>query len=134
MKATNPDTALLLVAHGSRREASNDEVRQVARRLSDLAGERFGRVEAAFLELADPSIPDGIAACCEQGAARVLVLPYFLSAGRHVVSDIPAEMEKARGYCPETEVVLCRYLGGSDAIADLLLALALEQVAEKEDI
>ncbi|MES9960770.1 MAG: CbiX/SirB N-terminal domain-containing protein [Sedimenticola sp.] len=123
-EGSSDGTVLLLVAHGSRREASNDEVRAVARKLADLAGDRFDRVDAAFLELAQPSIPDGIACCCEQGAKRVLVLPYFLSAGRHVVTDIPAEVEKGRARCPEVSVELCDYLGGSEAMPGLLLELA----------
>ncbi|OOZ35771.1 sirohydrochlorin chelatase [Solemya velesiana gill symbiont] len=117
-------TALLLVAHGSRREASNDEVRAVAQKLAALAGERFSQVDAAFLELAEPSIPDGIARCCERGAQRVLVLPYFLSAGRHVVTDIPSDVDQGRTRCPEVAVELCGYLGGSEAMPELLLELA----------
>ena len=50
--------ALLLIAHGSRREASNQEVRELAARLERIAGDRFGRVIPAFLELAEPDIPD----------------------------------------------------------------------------
>ncbi|MES9845122.1 MAG: CbiX/SirB N-terminal domain-containing protein [Candidatus Sedimenticola sp. PURPLELP] len=117
-------TALLLVAHGSRREASNDEVRAVAKKLGEMAGGRFSRVDAAFLELAEPSIPDGISHCCEHGAERVLVLPYFLSAGRHVVTDIPHEVELGRARCPDVSVELCDYLGGSEAMPGLLLELA----------
>ncbi|MEW8014080.1 MAG: cobalamin biosynthesis protein CbiX [Candidatus Sedimenticola endophacoides] len=123
MNDTDSNTALLLVAHGSRRDASNDEVREVARRLRALAGGRFSRVEAAFLELAEPPIPEGIAACCAAGARRVLVLPYFLSAGRHVVTDIPREVEQGRQRCPGVEVRLCGYLGGSDELPRLLLDL-----------
>ena len=125
MSNSEKKTALLLVAHGSRRAASNDEVREVARRLGELAGDRFSQVEAAFLELAEPLIPDGIAACCEQGAERVMVLPYFLSAGRHVVTDIPGEVDLGRQRCPGVEIDLCGYLGGSDEMPRLLLDLAL---------
>ena len=35
--------ALLLIAHGSRREASNAEVRELAARLERLAGKRYWR-------------------------------------------------------------------------------------------
>ena len=84
--------SLLLVAHGSRREASNEEVRQLTTQLAAHAGNRYQSVSCAFLELAEPSIPDGIEACIQQGAEEVIVLPYFLSAGRHVHEDIPREI------------------------------------------
>ncbi len=43
--------ALILVAHGSRREVSNQEVCDLAERLAEEAGERFVLVVPAFLEL-----------------------------------------------------------------------------------
>ncbi len=88
--------ALLLIAHGSRREASNQEVRELAARLEQIAGDRFDGMMPAFLELAEPDIPTGVGLCVESGATTVTAVPYFLSAGRHVSSDIHAELEKAR--------------------------------------
>ncbi|MBA1332368.1 cobalamin biosynthesis protein CbiX, partial [Candidatus Endoriftia persephone str. Guaymas] len=44
--------ALLIVAHGSRREASNQEVRQLTERVRVRAGPLYSEVACAFLELA----------------------------------------------------------------------------------
>ena len=96
--------ALLIVAHGSRRETSNEEVRQITRQVSEIAGDNFGLVTSGFLELVDPSIPDGIQQCIDAGATEVVVLPYFLSAGRHVVEDIPAEVRVAQRHCFRQDV------------------------------
>ena len=116
--------SLLLVAHGSRRAESNDEVRQLARRLENRGNGEFGQVACAFLELAEPSIPDGLRAAIRAGAREVTVLPYFLSAGRHVVADIPAEVNIIRAESPEVEIVLAPYLGASPGVVGLLLGLA----------
>ncbi len=115
--------SLLLVAHGSRRAASNDEVRALAHQLRS-ADHGFGRVECAFLELAEPSIPDGIRQAIAAGAGEVVVLPYFLSAGRHVATDIPAEVDVVRNEYPSVPVHLAPYLGSSAGIVALLLELA----------
>ncbi|MEN8176684.1 MAG: CbiX/SirB N-terminal domain-containing protein, partial [Pseudomonadota bacterium] len=64
--------SLLLVAHGSRREASNQEVRDLASSLANQAGDTYQDVSAAFLELAEPSIPDGILAALERGASEIV--------------------------------------------------------------
>ena len=117
--------ALLLIAHGSRREASNQEVRELAARLERIAGDRFDRVLPAFLELAEPDIPTGVDLCVESGATTVTAVPYFLSAGRHVVSDIPAELEKAMRKHPAVTIHQSDYLGKHESIPELLLALAL---------
>jgi len=116
--------ALLLIAHGSRREASNDEVRILAERLAALSGDKFITVEAAFLELAEPSIPDGVSRCVTAGANDVMVVPYFLSAGRHVTEDIPAELDKARTDNPSVLVKQSDYLGKHICIPNILLTLA----------
>jgi sirohydrochlorin ferrochelatase len=117
--------ALLVVAHGSRRKASNDEVRALCRRIEqESAGEEFFLVRAGFLELAEPSIPEGIGQCIEAGADQVVVLPYFLSAGRHVSEDIPLEVEKARQHHPRASIVLAPYLGSAPGVAGLLIELA----------
>ena len=118
--------SLLLVAHGSRREASNQEVRDLAQRLSQIARERFDLIVPAFLELAEPNIPVGVDRCIEAGATRIRVLPYFLSAGRHVATDIPHELEKVRRRYPNIEIEQSDYLGRHESIPEILLMLALE--------
>jgi sirohydrochlorin ferrochelatase len=121
--------SLLLVAHGSRREASNDEVRQVAKRLGGEVNGAFDRVDCAFLELAEPSIPDGIRQSIQSGATQVVVLPYFLSAGRHVAEDIPDEVEIVRKERPDIDITVAPYLGAADGLTDILL----QQAQAKQD-
>ena len=114
---------LVLVAHGSRRASSNEEVRRVAAQLSKQAGDRYAMIHAAFLELAEPLIPDGIQQCLDAGMEEVVVLPYFLSAGRHVVEDIPAEVAKVDTTGGAT-VRIAPYLGSAEGLATILLALS----------
>lgn len=113
--------ALILLAHGSRRAASNEEVQamaaQIARRLPGL------RVSAAFLELAEPEIGTAIDRQVAAGARQVLLLPYFLAAGRHVVEDIPAIVEARRARHAEVDIRLLPYLGEAPGMADFLAAL-----------
>lgn len=120
--------ALLLIAHGSRREASNDEVRALAKQLAEKSGERFICVEACFLELAKPSIPEGVSLCVAAGADEVIVVPYFLSAGRHVVTDIPAEIDKGRQNNPNVLVTQSDYLGQHFCVPNILLSLASKEL------
>ena len=119
--------ALLLIAHGSRREASNVEVRELAARLERLAGKRFGCVTPAFLELAEPDITTGVGLCAKHGATTVTAAPYFLAAGRHVADDIPAELEKAARQHQAVTIHQSDYLGKHESITELLLALAMDK-------
>ena len=116
--------ALLLIAHGSRRQASNDEVRELTKVLAVKTYGQFDLVECAFLELAEPLIPDGVSVCVKHGAKTVTVLPYFLSAGRHVATDIPAELEKLRILHPEVQIKVAPYLGSANEIGNILISLS----------
>ncbi len=116
--------ALVVVAHGSRREASNDEVRALAERLALMPGNAYDSVTAAFLELAEPLIPDGVVQAIDAGAQEVVVLPYFLSAGRHVASDIPAEVDKAVSLRPDAHIRIAPYVGSMEDMADLMMRTA----------
>ena len=113
--------ALLLIAHGSRRQQSNDEVTALAGRLRDACSTDYQIVHAGFLELATPSIPDGISACVDDGASRITVLPYFLNSGRHVVEDIPEIVAEAKTRHPDIDVVVAPHLGASSLMVDLLI-------------
>lgn len=112
--------ALVIVAHGSRRASSNDEVRTLAAAVAQTASE-FDEVSSAFLELAEPLIPDGVEQAIRRGAREVVVMPYFLSAGRHVVSDIPAEVAKVSDKYPEVQIRIAPYLGSAQQMALLIL-------------
>ncbi len=113
---------LVLVAHGSRRAASNDEVRALAARLA-VEAEDYAQVIAAFLELAEPSIPDGIQQAIDAGADEVVVLPYFLSAGRHVAEDIPSEVATKQQQHPTKSIRIAPYLGLAEGLTQTLLGL-----------
>ena len=113
--------ALLIVAHGSRRAASNDEVRTLCDAVAARDQGLYDEVRCAFLELAEPSIEQGLAALIQEGMRDVTVVPYFLSAGRHVAEDIPAAV--AAVPVPEgVSVRIAPHVGNSSAMVELLLA------------
>jgi len=85
-------TAVLLIAHGSREPSANDDLHALADRLT-ATGEN-AIVVPCFLELAEPDIPAGGERCVAWGATRVLMVPYFLSAGVHLRRDLAAAREE----------------------------------------
>lgn len=114
---------LLLVAHGSRREESNREIAELAARLAGIADDHFDEVLHAYLELAEPSIPEAIDASITAGATEVTVVPYFLSAGRHVSEDIPAIVSAKQAEYPDHSIRIAPYLGTAAELPELLLNL-----------
>lgn len=119
-------TAVLLIAHGSRHARANEDLIELAVRLR-AAG--FDIVEACFLELAEPDIPTGGDRCVGQGARRVLMIPYFLSMGVHLVRDLAGAREELAARHPGVEFVLGRPLG-PDPLLDRLVG---ERIREASD-
>lgn len=121
--------SLLLVAHGSRRAESNAEIAALTQRVAQKAQSQFGAIEHAFLELAEPLIPDGIQRCIDAGATSVSVVPYFLARGTHVADDIPEQVAIKQREHPDMDIHITDYLGTSDELVDVLIKLAQPQQA-----
>jgi sirohydrochlorin ferrochelatase len=111
---------IVIVDHGSRRIESNQMLEEVAR----LFGQRFGAtwniVEPAHMELCEPSIETAYGRCVERGATRVVVVPFFLSFGKHWTRDIPSLLSQAAARFPGTEYQLVEPLGIDELMLDLL--------------
>lgn len=116
--------ALLIVAHGSRRQASNQEVLTLAQSISTRSDHDYDVVEAAFLEIADKLIPDGIEACAKAGATEIIVMPYFLNSGKHVTQDIPEVITAIKPQYPDIAIHVTEHLGASSVMANLVLQTA----------
>jgi len=116
--------SLLIVAHGSRRAESNDEIRALAAQVAAQSGDTYAWVGSAFLELAEPSIPDGIQLCIDQGAEDITVMPFFLSAGRHVVNDVPQLVRGKQREHPHVRIRMAPYLGVSSLMPSLIAQAA----------
>jgi sirohydrochlorin ferrochelatase len=117
------ESALLLIAHGSRHPAANDDLHHAVEELKK-RGQRV--VEAAFLELASPTIEEGAETCVGQGAEQVVLVPFFLSAGVHVQRDLTAAHEKLSARFPAVRFVLAEPFGRHP----LLLEIVLERVEQ----
>lgn len=108
-QAKTVKTALLLVGHGSRVPGTSEILTRVASAIKRRHGKCI--VETAFLEITEPDMQNGIDACVEAGAERVLIVPYFLYLGGHVGRDLPEHMGQARMRHPNLEIRIAPHLG-----------------------
>jgi sirohydrochlorin ferrochelatase len=120
-------TALLLIAHGSRQDEANGDLYYLVEAMRRRGG--FDWVDASFLELAEPTISQGAADCVARGAERVVLLPYFLSAGVHVRLDLTVIRDELAAQFTAVEFRLGEPLGRHP----LLLEVVAERAAEALD-
>ncbi len=87
---TEDDLALILVGHGSRRNAASREATQSLARQIGPSARRF-RVDCAFLE-EPPALDEVMVAAPER---RIVVAGCFSEQGRHAREDVPALIESS---------------------------------------
>lgn len=115
---TNRDIGLVLIAHGSRRAEANDDLHRVA---DSLRRRGFPHVFPSFLELAEPTILAAGTACAQSGVRLVVLLPYFLSAGKHVVDDLESARCSLAKSVPTVEFRLADPLGPHSLLENILI-------------
>ncbi len=122
-------TAILLLGHGSRVAGANEALHAIAAMVKAETGAAL--VEVAFLPPHAPGIQEGVDRCIAQGAARILLYPYFLYAGAHVLKDLPEQIEQARMRHPGLEMILGEPLGVHPKLAEIVrerIAASLQAV------
>jgi len=113
--------ALLVISHGSRRSASNDEVFRLTDELRTHARATIPLTQCAFLEITQPSVQTAIDELVASGATEIRIFPHFLAAGTHVAKDIPREIDAAAQRYPQLTFILLPHLGALPGLADLIL-------------
>ena len=117
--------ALIIVAHGSRKASSNEEVIALREKVESLLGKHYVYVVTAFLEFALPSLEESMLLCVEKGANEIVILPYFLASGNHVTRDIPEVVEKIHALHPQVKMIIKEHLGSASGMVDILSNMAV---------
>jgi sirohydrochlorin ferrochelatase len=126
----SPSTALLLIAHGSRQPDANADLHHVAAAVREQHA--YVIVEPAFLELAKPTIVEAGKRCVEQGAGQVILLPYFLSAGVHVLRDLTEARTALSRQFPDVDFRLAEPLGRHPGLVEIVLQRARQAEADSK--
>jgi sirohydrochlorin ferrochelatase len=128
-------TGVIIVDHGSRRAESNLRHERFVAAWREQSGHRI--VEAAHMELAEPSVGTAFDACVAAGAATVVLAPFFLWPGNHWDRDIPNLAAAASLDHPGVRYLVTAPLGPHPLLMDIVedrvqycLAHALGDAAE----
>ncbi len=111
------NTAILLVGHGSRHPAGNDEINRFSAEWKTMNPQ--WRIETCFIEFADVLLDEGLDNAARD-AERVIVVPLVLNAAGHVKMEIPHHIDKARQRHASVEFVYAAHLGANDSIFSIL--------------
>jgi len=111
--------ALILFAHGARDPRWAEPFEAMRDGLLRQAPGR--RIELAFLEFMQPSLPALAAAMAADGVTRAVVVPLFLATGAHLRRDLPAMIETLAEEHPGLALEVQVPLGESPAMRQAII-------------
>lgn len=116
--------AVLILAHGSKREETEIILDSLVNKIKSMTG--MDLVYPAYLQFSEQNLEKGINYLVKQGAEFIKVIPMFLFDGIHVTRDIPAELNEIRKTLPGIEIKMGRHIGDDDRIALIITDRANE--------
>lgn len=124
MQEQDRKPAVILLGHGSRVPDAGRHMEKVAGILKEQWGHEI--VEVCYMSRLGPRFSEAFQSCIRQGAKWVIVIPYFLHEGLHLVLDIPEMMREVARDHPGVRLVLGKNLGFDQLLVDLVKKRILE--------
>ncbi|HEX8948772.1 MAG TPA: precorrin-8X methylmutase [Dissulfurispiraceae bacterium] len=113
--------SIILIGHGSPKKDANN-LGLIGNMLHGMLhpGCRNNCVRISYLQFAEPGIMETIGECATGGSKRIIIHPFFLSAGMHVTKDIPGMINEARALYPGVEFIYTEPLGMHEKLAHIV--------------
>lgn len=111
-------SALILFGHGARDPEWAVPIRKLQRRVAQQRPDLT--VEVAFLELAEPLLPEAIEKLASSQYTRIAIVPVFLAQGGHLKNDVPRLLGELRERFPGITLELWPALGDADPVLDAI--------------
>ncbi|MGK4007856.1 CbiX/SirB N-terminal domain-containing protein [Sorangium sp. So ce1036] len=124
--AARARTALVVVGRGSSDPDANGDHCKMARLIGE--GRGLSLVEPTFIGVTRPSVEETLERVARQRPERVVVLPYFLFAGR-LMTKLAGQVERFAATYPWIRAALAPHLGRSGALYGLIDERARQALA-----
>ncbi len=122
------DKAVIILGHGSRNKQAQleffDFVESVKEKQPDLC------IEQASMELSPPDIPTVVNKLYNKGVRSIVVAPFFLFRGMHIVKDIPEIIEEQKSKYPDLNIVMSKGLLPDERLEEIVI----ERIREVVDV
>lgn len=120
---------IVIVLHGSPKKEAN-QWQFFLKTLALTLRVPEGDLRLAYLQFGSPSLEEVLERLLMNGAKRIIIHPFFLSAGVHVTKDIPSIISKIKERSPEVEIIYTNPLGFHEKLAEIVK----ERIEEKVNL
>jgi len=112
--------ALVLIAHGSKKEKSNQEFRELVSQVREQNSHKYRKIIASFLEFEGPSIQNVVKELAFKNITEITIYPFFLNSGKHILVDIPNIIKELEKEYPNIKFKTLPHFGLSSKIASII--------------
>lgn len=117
MNFSDQDCMVLFLGHGSRAPGAIQGMEMVYQQLQTRY--QIPHLQLCQMEGLGINLVDAIENAYKDGFKKILIQPFFLHAGNHLLIDVPHVIEEARQKFPDLYIHQGRHLGADPALADL---------------
>lgn len=111
--------AVLIVAHGSRVEATDLIMKSYEKALNEKSeGLLF---DYCYLQIMKPGMEEAVERLYEKGIRHLKVFPFFIFNGHHIQHDIPEEIERLKLKYEGLTMTFLENVGYDDKMTDLIM-------------
>lgn len=123
--------AVLYICHGSRVKTASNQAKNFVKEVMPKIN--IPLQEVCFLELADPTINEGINRLIQKGATTISVVPVLLLSAAHAKKDIPSILNQVKESHPHVSFNYGQPLGVHEKLVDTLYDRMIEKDLETEN-
>ena len=120
--------AVIILSHGSRNKLAQQDFLDFVKAVKEK--EQGLRIEQASMELSPPDIPAVVTKLYNEGIRLIIVVPFFLFRGMHIVKDVPDIIEQQKARYPDLNIVLSEVLLPDERLQDIVI----ERIREVSDV
>lgn len=111
---TKKHSGLILLLHGSPHAESNRPAYQIVENLR--ISNKWKFVTPAHIDCNEPDIQGAVTMCVNGGVDNIVVVPWFLHKGKHVVKDIPNELAVCQKKFPQVSLIVTDPVGKFESV------------------
>ncbi len=119
--------AALVIAHGSRKQQSNEVFDSILNGVKESLHNQDIIVKGAFISFKEMSIESQLESLIIDGATEIAIIPYLLFAGNHVLKSIPHKVEAFLKDYPNVKVTYKTPLGADNRLVEIVVEKILQE-------
>ncbi len=111
---------VILVAHGSRQAEQNDVFVQVIDLIREILDDEYS-IDGAFMSFSEMNIETKLKEVIDKGAKEIIIVPYLLFAGNHVIETIPKKVDSFMKNYPDVKIIYKESFGADKRLAEIIV-------------